>query len=132
MTASRPIPRIVAASFWAWLAGAALLGVAAVTLFVNSAASGVDKVGMPMLAGLCLALGGLIAWWAVRLRSGRRSSREMLTTLALIGGVPLLFRGVAVLWVVSAVLIAAAAVLWLPSANRFFGPRKTARARSGS
>lgn len=132
MAASRPIPRIVAASFWAWMAGAALLAVAAASLFVNSAASGVDKVGMPMLAGLCLVLGGLVAWWALRMRAGRRSAREMLTTLALIGGVPLLFRGVAVLWLVSAVLIAAAAVLWLPTANRFFGPRRPAQNRAGS
>lgn len=103
----------------AWLVAAVVLVLAGGSFLFTAQTQRQDSQGLLTLGILGIALGALTAFYAVRLRRGKRSSRETLTTLGLIAGVPLLFRGPS-LMALGALLLACAVLLWLPQSTRFY------------
>ena len=106
----------------AWLVAAVVLLLAGGSFLITAQTQRQDSQGLLTLGILGVALGLLTAFYALRLRRGKRSSRETLTTLGLIAGVPLLFRGPS-LMALGALLLACAVLLWLPQSNRFYAER---------
>jgi hypothetical protein len=107
----------------AWLAAAALVAVAGVSFLVSAATQHRDGAALTALAVLVLAVSAVIALCVLRLRSGKRSARETLTTVGLIVGIPLLLRGPALI-AVGSVLLLCVLLLWLPQSSRFFQERE--------
>jgi len=103
----------------AWLVAAVVLILAGGSFLFTAKTQRQDSQGLLTLGILGIALGAITAFYALRLRRGRRSSRETLTTLGLIAGVPLLFRGPS-LMALGALLLACAVLLWLPQSTRFY------------
>lgn len=103
----------------AWSVAAVVLFLAGGSFLFTAQTQRQDSQGLLTLGILGIALGALTAFYALRLRRGRRSSRETLTTLGLIAGVPLLFRGPS-LMALGALLLACAVLLWLPQSSRFY------------
>ncbi|MCC9176393.1 hypothetical protein [Arthrobacter sp. zg-Y750] len=114
-----PPPSIIRIAAAAWLGAAVLLAAAGVSFVVSARTQHQDSTALTMLGILVLALAALSAYSVLRLRAGKRSARETLTSIAAIGGFPLLFRGPALV-AVGLVLLACAGLLWLPASNRFF------------
>jgi len=103
----------------AWLVAAVVLVLAGGSFLFTAQTQRQDSQGLLTLGILGIAVGALTAFYALRLRGGKRSSRETLTTLGLIAGVPLLFRGPS-LMALGALLLACAVLLWLPQSTRFY------------
>ncbi|WP_312182236.1 hypothetical protein [Arthrobacter sp.] len=118
-----PMPGSMRLAFLAWLAAAAVLLLAGGSFLFTAQTQRQDSQGLLTLGVLGVALGLLTAFCTVRLRHGKRSSRETLTTLGLIAGVPLLFRG-PTLMALGAFLLVCAALLWIPQSSRFFAARE--------
>lgn len=117
----------------AWLVAAVVLALAGGSFLFTAQTQRQDSQGLLTLGILGIALGVLTAFYALRLRAGKRSSRETLTTLGLIAGVPLLFRGPS-LMALGALLLACAMLLWLPQSTRFYSqtdPKVRRRRLSG-
>lgn len=117
----------------AWLIAAVVLILAGASFLLTAQTQRQDSQGLLTLGILGIALGALTAFYSLRLRRGKRSSRETLTTLALIAGVPLLFRGPS-LMALGALLLACAVLLWLPQSSRFYAvtdPRVRRRRLAG-
>lgn len=128
-----PPPRVIRLAAAAWLVAAALLAAAGVSFVVSARTQHQDSAALTMLGILVLVLAAVSMYSVLRLRSGRRSARETLTSIGLIAGFPLLLRGPALI-AVGMVLLACAAVLWLPDSNRFFrlrDPKKQVRKQRG-
>lgn len=115
-----PMPGTMRLATAAWLVAAVVLILAGASFLFTAQTQRQDSQGLLTLGILGIALGALTAFYALRLRRGRRSSRETLTTLGLIAGVPLLFRGPS-LMALGALLLACAVLLWLPQSTRFYG-----------
>ena len=107
----------------AWIAAAALVAVAGVSFLVSAATQHRDGAALTALAVLVLAVSAVIAFCVLRLRAGKRSARETLTTVGLIVGIPLLLRGPALI-AVGSVLLLCVLLLWLPQSSRFFQERE--------
>lgn len=114
-----PLPGIIRLASGAWLAAAALLATAGGSFMVSARTQHRDGAALLGLGVVVLALAVVIGFYVFRLRSGKRSGRETLTTLGLIAGIPLLFRGPALI-AVGALLLACVLLLWLPQSSRFF------------
>ncbi|MCC3290205.1 hypothetical protein [Arthrobacter sp. zg-Y1110] len=122
---ARP-PRIIRAAAAAWLAAAALVATAGVSFIISARTQHQDSAALTLLGTLALVLAALSAYSVLRLRSGKRSARETLSSIGVIAGFPLLFRGPALV-AVGLVLLACTALLWLPQSSRYFqlrDPRK--------
>ncbi|MCY1157703.1 MAG: hypothetical protein MOP51_724 [Citricoccus sp.] len=74
--------------------------------------------GQYVLAGLTGVLTLATGAGAVQLMRGRRSAVGLLTGVAVIVGIPLVVRGHPALIAIAAVLLAGAALLWLPPVHR--------------
>ena len=106
----------------AWIAAAALVAVAGVSFLVSAATQHRDGAALTALAVLVLGVAVVIGFCVLRLRAGKRSARESLTTVGLIVGIPLLLRGPALI-AVGFLLLVCVLMLWLPQSNRFFQER---------
>lgn len=127
-----PLPLTVRAAIALWLVVSVLLLVAAGSFAVSSAVQQMDRTGLFGLAGLLAALAVFQLFLVLRLRRGHRSARELLTTVAIIVGIPILVRGVPGLSVVTVVMLLSAGLLWLPQSNAYFQltePRERKRFR---
>ncbi|NUL48560.1 hypothetical protein F7P69_25635 [Cellulosimicrobium funkei] len=76
-------------------------------------------LGQFVLAGLAGVLALATGIGAVQLLRSRRSAVGLLTGVAVIVGVPLIVRGHPLLLALAVVLLAGAALLWLPPLRRF-------------
>lgn len=132
MKTQRPaLPRTVRLACAAWLAAAAAIAVFGVSFIASAATRSQDGPGLIGLGVLGLVLAAVGSWGALQLRRGRRSGRETLTSLGLILGVPLLFRG-AWLAALGVALLACTFALWLPETVRYLrvtDPRPPRRGR---
>lgn len=117
-----PLPSIIRAASGAWLAAAFLVGAAGISFIVSARTQHRDAAALTGLGCVVLAVALLIAFTILRLRTGKRSARETLTTVGLIVGVPLLFRGPALI-ALAALLLLCVLILWLPQSSRFFQER---------
>lgn len=107
----------------AWLAAAGLVAVAGASFIVSAGTQHRDGAALTALGILVLAVSAVIGFCVLRLRAGKRSARETLTTVGVIVGVPLLFRGPALI-AVGLVLLLCVLLLWLPQSSRFFQERE--------
>ena len=122
---------MIRAAAAAWLVAAVLLATAGVSFMVSARTQHQDSTALTMLGILGVVLAVVCAYGVLRLRAGKRSARETLTSIGVIAGAPLLFRGPALV-AVGLVLLACTALLWLPQSNRFFqlrDPKKRAARR---
>lgn len=117
-----PLPGIIRAAFGAWLAAAVLVAVAGVSFITSAQTQHRDGAALTSLGLVTLSVALVIGFYALRLRTGKRSARETLTTVGMIVGVPLLFRGPALV-ALGAVLLLCVLLLWLPQSSRFFQAR---------
>ncbi|MET4058684.1 divalent metal cation (Fe/Co/Zn/Cd) transporter [Arthrobacter sp. UYP6] len=117
-----PLPTIIRAASAAWLAAGALVALAGISFIVSARTQHRDGAALTGLGLVVLAVSAVIAFYALRLRTGKRSGRETLTTVGMIVGIPLLFRGPALV-AVGALLLMCVLLLWLPQSNRFFQER---------
>lgn len=104
------------------MAAAFLVGAAGISFIVSARTQHQDAAALTGLGCVVLAVALLIAFTILRLRTGKRSARETLTTVGLIVGVPLLFRGPALIALASLLLLCVL-ILWLPQSSRFFQER---------
>ncbi|MCC9203862.1 hypothetical protein [Arthrobacter sp. zg-Y769] len=128
-----PPPGIIRAAAAAWLVAAVLVATAGVSFIVSARTQHQDSTALTLLGALALVLAALSAYSVLRLRSGKRSARETLSSIGVIAGFPLLFRGPALV-AVGLILLACTALLWLPQSNRFFqlrDPKKRKGRRNG-
>ena len=119
---SSPLPGIIKVAAAAWLAAAVLVAVAGGSFIVSARTQHRDGAALTALAVLVLGVAAVIGFCVLRLRAGKRSARESLTTVGLIVGLPLLFRGPALI-AVGSVLLLCVLLLWLPQSSRFFQER---------
>ena len=117
-----PLPGIIRAASGAWLALAALVAAAGVSFMVSAQTQHRDGAALTGLGTVVLAVALVMAFYALRLKTGKRSGRETLTTVGLILGMPLLFRGPALV-AAGAALLLCVLLLWLPQSSRFFQER---------
>ncbi|MHA7261926.1 hypothetical protein ACX80W_01850 [Arthrobacter sp. TMN-37] len=113
-------PRTLRAASVLWLVAAALLLVAAGSFAGSAALPGSDGTA---LTGLAVVLGALAVLQLVLLlglRRGRRSARELLSTVGIIAGLPVLVRGTPGLSVVAVVMLVAVVLMWLPASSAYF------------
>lgn len=113
---------MIKAATVSWLVAAALLAIAGTSFVVSSRTQHQDGAGLLALGVLVLGLAVVTAFCVLRMRAGKRSGRESLTTIGLIAGIPLLFRGPSLI-AVAAVLLVCVVLLWLPGSMRFFQAR---------
>ena len=95
---------------------------AGVSFIVSARTQHRDGAALTGLGLVVLAVSAVIAFYALQLRTGKRSGRETLTTVGMIVGIPLLFRGPALV-AVGALLLMCVLLLWLPQSSRFFQER---------
>jgi len=117
-----PLPGTMRIASVAWLVAAVVLILAGGSFLFTAQTQRQDSQGLLSLGILGIALGLLTGFYALRLRRGKRSSRETLTTLGLIVGVPLLFRGPS-LMALGLLLLFCSALLWMPQSSRFYALR---------
>ncbi|MBB5749717.1 hypothetical protein [Micrococcus sp. TA1] len=112
---------------WWWGAVTALFLLLATAFLVAGLTGRTDVVpetpldgaaGQYVLAGLTGVLTVATGIGAVQLMRGRRSAAGLLTGVAVIVGIPLVVRGNPALIAIAAVLLAGAALLWLPPVRR--------------
>ncbi len=118
---SRPVmPRSLRWGFWLWIVVAGLLALSAVTIYFQATTQNSNPASAIGFAGLLTVVAVLQVIFTLRLPRGKRVAREMLTTIGLIGGIPLFFRGLSSTWVVAALMVIAVALLWFPDSSKFF------------
>ncbi len=118
---SKPVmPGSLRWGFWLWIAVSGLLALSAAAIYVQALTQRSNPASAIGFAGLLVVVAVLQVVFALRLPRGKRVAREMLTTIGLIGGIPLFFRGLSSIWVVAALMVAAVVLLWLPASSRFF------------
>lgn len=125
-------PAALTLARWWWAVATAVLALAGVAFLLSGlnagpgTASGFDvtapettPTGQYVLAGLAGVLAVAAGTGTVLLLRSRRGALSLLTGVAVIVGIPLIVRGHPLLITLTAVLLAGAALLWLPSVRRF-------------
>ncbi|WP_035765700.1 hypothetical protein [Arthrobacter sp. H20] len=103
-----------------WLVVGTLFLVAAGSFLGSAQLQEQDRAGLVGL-GVVLGVLALVQFFLVfRLWRGKRSARELLTTIGIIVGLPVLLRGTPGLSVVSVVMLLAILPLWLPPSRAWF------------
>lgn len=108
----------VAVGWWAVLA-IALLGFGVASWGNSRLLDGGSRSGLMALAMLLALLAVGVGYGAWRLLRGQLAGRAWLTTMGLIGGIPLLVRGPR-LGVLGATLLIGVVLLWLPQSMAYF------------
>lgn len=94
--------------------------VAAGSFLLSAATQEIDRAGLIGLGAFLGALAVLQLVLALVLRRGKRSARELLTTIGLIVGVPILVRRTPGLSAVCVVMLVGVALMWLPPSAAWF------------
>ena len=106
------------------IAVAALVGVlfliAAGSFLLSAASQEIDRAGLIGLGALLGSIALVQLTLVLGLRRGKRGARELLTTIAIIVGVPILVRRTPGLSVVSAVMLIGVVLMWLPTSTAWF------------
>ncbi|MGM7671388.1 hypothetical protein [Microbacterium sp. A93] len=129
-------PTALKVARWWWAAATALFALVTVAFLLAGLnapapggagpASGFDvaapestPTGQYVLAGLAGVLAVAAGTGTVQLLRSRRSAAGLLTGVAVIVGIPLIVRGHPLLIVLAVVLLAGAALLWVPAVRKF-------------
>ncbi|MFC3300182.1 hypothetical protein FJV46_02865 [Arthrobacter agilis] len=115
-----PRPFTLRAALILWLVISVLLGVAAGTFITFATLQDSDRAGFIGLGTLFGALAILQLLLLLPLRRGRRSARELLSTVGIIVGVPILVRGTPGLSLVAGAMLVAVLLMWLPQSSDYF------------
>ncbi|MHA7188916.1 hypothetical protein ACX80N_01320 [Arthrobacter sp. MDT2-16] len=115
-----PRPFTLRAAIVLWLAVALLLLVAAGTFITSAAVQDLDRAGFIGLGALFGALAVLQLLLLLPLRRGRRSAREVLSTIGIIVGVPIIVRGTPGLSLIAGAMLVAMLLMWLPQSSDYF------------
>ncbi|WP_247826969.1 hypothetical protein [Arthrobacter antioxidans] len=115
-----PRPFTLRAAVVLWLVIAVLLLIAAGTFITSSAVQDGDRAGFIGLGALFGALAVLQLLLLFPLRRGRRSARELLSTIGIIAGVPIVVRGTPGLSLVAGAMLVAVLLMWLPQSSDYF------------
>ncbi|WDF32735.1 hypothetical protein PTW37_12840 [Arthrobacter agilis] len=113
-------PFTLRAAIILWLVISVLLGVAAGTFITSATLQDSDRAGFIGLGTLFGALAILQLLLLLPLRRGRRSARELLSTVGIIVGVPILVRGTPGLSLVAGAMLFAVLLMWLPQSSDYF------------
>lgn len=113
-----PVTLRVAVIWWAVLA-LALLGFGLASWGNSRLLVGGSRSGLVALAFLLAVLAVGVGYGAWRLLRGQLAGRAWLTTMGLIGGIPLVLRGPR-LGVLGATLLIGVVLLWLPQSMDYF------------
>lgn len=123
-------PAALTVARWWWAVATALFALVAVAFLLaglNAAdpAGGLDlaapestPAGQYVLAGLAGVVAAAAGTGTVQLLRSRRSAAGLLTGVAVLVGIPLIVRGHPALIALAAVLLAGAALLWVPAVRR--------------
>ncbi|MFJ6001114.1 hypothetical protein [Arthrobacter sp. NPDC092385] len=114
----RPFP--LRAAIVLWLVIAVLLLVAAGTFLTSAAVQDLERAGFIGLGALFGALAVLQLLLLLPLRRGRRSARELLSTIGIIVGVPIIVRGTPGLSLIAGAMLVAVLLMWLPQSSDYF------------
>ncbi|MEV4900430.1 hypothetical protein AB0K08_03695 [Citricoccus sp. NPDC055426] len=125
-------PATLTVARWWWAVATALFALVAVAFLLAGlnttagSAGGFDvaapettPTGQFVLAGLAGVLAVAAGTGTVQLLRSRRSAAGLLTGVAVIVGIPLIVRGHPALIALAAVLLAGAALLWVPAVRRY-------------
>lgn len=115
-----PRPFTLRAALGLWLVIGLLLGVAAATFATSGAMRDLERAGFIGLGVILGALAVLTLVLLLPLRRGVRSARELLTTIGVIAGVPVLVRGVPGLSLLAVGMLVAVLLMWLPQSSAYF------------
>ncbi|MBM6620198.1 hypothetical protein JTF08_01100 [Micrococcaceae bacterium RIT802] len=113
-----PVTLRVAVVWWAVLA-LVLLGFGIASWGNSRLLAGGSRSGLVALALLLALLAVGVGYGAWRLLRGQLAGRAWLTTMGLIGGIPLVLRGPR-LGVLGATLLIGVVLLWLPQSMAYF------------
>lgn len=94
--------------------------IAAGSFLLSAASQEIDRTGLIGLGALLGTIGVIQLVLVLGLRRGKRGARELLTTIAIIVGVPILVRRTPGLSVVSAVMLIGVVLMWLPTSTAWF------------
>ncbi|WP_026548980.1 hypothetical protein [Arthrobacter sp. Br18] len=115
-----PKPFTLRAAVTVWLVVGVLLLIAGGTFLFSAAAQEQDRAGFLGLGIVLAVLAAVQLALLMRLRRGRRSARELLTTLGIIAGVPVLVRGTPGLSAIAVAMLVAVLLMWLPQSSDYF------------
>ncbi len=115
-----PRPFTLRAALVLWLVIAVLLLVAAVAFVTSAAIQDLERAGSIGLGALFGAIAVLLLLLLLPLRRGRRSARELLSTVGIIVGVPIIVRGTPGLSLIAGAMLIAVLLMWLPQSSDFF------------
>lgn len=113
-----PVTLRVAVAWWAVLA-LVLLGFGIASWGNSRLLAGGSRSGLMALALLLALLAVGVGYGAWRLLRGQLAGRAWLTTMGLIGGIPLVLRGPR-LGILGATLLIGVVLLWLPPSLAYF------------
>ncbi|MHA7143459.1 hypothetical protein ACX80U_01960 [Arthrobacter sp. TmT3-37] len=111
-----PRPFTLRAAIVLWLVIAVLLLIAAGTFITSAAMQDLDRAGFIGLGALAVLQLILL----LPLRRGRRSARELLSTIGIIVGVPIIVRGTPGLSLIAGAMLVAVLLMWLPQSSDYF------------
>lgn len=115
-----PLPWTLKLAVIVWLVVATLFLVAAGSFLGSAQLQEQDRAGLVGLGVVLGVLALLQLFLVFRLRRGKRSARELLTSIGIIVGLPVLLRGTPGLSVVAVVMLLAIVPLWLPPSAAWF------------
>ncbi|WP_035775733.1 hypothetical protein [Arthrobacter sp. H5] len=115
-----PQPVTLKAAIAVWLVVSILFLIAAGSFLVSAQLQEQDRFGLIGLGVLMAVLALLQLFLVLRLRRGKRSARELLSTVGVIVGLPILVRSTPGLSVIAVVMLVAVVPLWLPPSNHWF------------
>ncbi|MEC5199039.1 zinc transporter ZupT [Arthrobacter sp. PL16] len=118
-----PLPRrpfTLRAAIILWLVVSVLLAVAAGTFVASAAAQNLERAGLIGLGALFGGLAALQLLLLLPLRRGRRGARELLSTIGIIVGVPIIVRGTPGLSLIAGAMLVAVLLMWLPQSSDYF------------
>jgi hypothetical protein len=118
-----PLPRrpfTLRAAITLWLVVSVLLAVAAGTFVASAAAQNLERAGLIGLGALFGGLAALQLLLLFPLRRGRRGARELLSTIGIIVGVPIIVRGTPGLSLIAGAMLVAVLLMWLPQSSDYF------------
>lgn len=119
-TALPPRPTTLKIATAVWLVVSTLMLVAAGSFVVSAQLQERDRAGLMGLGILFTVLALVLLFLILRLQRGKRSARELLTTVGAIAGIPVLVRGTPGLSAIAVVMLFAVVLLWLPPTSQWF------------
>ena len=115
-----PRPFTLRAAVVLWLVISVLLLIAAGTFVTSATVQDLERAGFIGLGALFGVLAVVQLVLLVPLGRGRRFARELLSTIGIIGGVPIIVRGTPGLSVIAVAMLVAVLLMWLPQSSDYF------------